>query len=276
MKSHTDSMLASLNRMENNQIPGGSENKLGKKLERDADEDKVFLKSIELQRGSTNRRAAMNVSDVRKNTLVALQNFLTERFEIDKNLLEKIIPFVKFDKNADIEAVHSLIAPDISLPNLYLQFSDFANSEDEIKDMTLNEKCLKLSKTPESRQNYAELIIVLDRIKACTPRSADVEHLISANNCLKTKLRSNMSIETENKYLFIHMNMPNLAEWNPTKAAKFFLEEKTRRNRDVTTQNETKRRQVVFKGVFSEANVCNDENEDDVEADNNAIANFDF
>lgn len=48
----------------------------------------------------------------------------------------------------------------------------------------------------------------------------DVERLISADNRLKTKLRSNITIESENKYLYIHSNMSDLVKWNPTKAAK--------------------------------------------------------
>lgn len=279
MKSHTDSMLTTLNSMQNHKIPGGCESKLAIQLVHDEDEDKKFFKSIELKFGSTTRRAAINVADVRTSILDALQHFLTERFEIDKNLLEKIIPFISFDKSVNVEEIHSLLAPDISLPNLYLQFNDFANSEHPIKDMNLNDQLLTLAKTVESRNAYAELITVFGRIRACTPHSSDVERLISANNRLKTKLRANMSIETENKYMFIHTNMPNLADWNPTLAAKIFLDEKNRRNRDTTPQSETTRRQVVFKGVFSEARTCNDNDDDeDDESDegNDGRAIFDF
>lgn len=50
------------------------------------------------------------------------------------------------------------------------------------------------------------------------------------------------------------MNMPVLAEWNPTAAAKLFLDDKARRNRDVTSSSEVSKRKNYFKGVFTEAN----------------------
>lgn len=279
MKSHIDSMLRSLTSMQNTQIPGGFERNLASKLVREEDEDKVFLKSIELKfgiLGCRTRRAPINVADVRSNTLVALSNFLIDRFKIDEDLLEKITPFINFDPNVDIEVIHSLIAPDISLPDLYTQFNDFANGPHTMSDMTLKQKTVHLSKTIESQNTYKELITVFCRIIACTPHSADVERMISANNLLKTKLRSRILIETENLYMFIHTNMPCLAEWNPTAAAKMFIEMKSRRNRNITPQNEITKRQSVFKGVFSEARVCKDEEDANDEATNVGHSIFDF
>ena len=64
---------------------------------REEEDDKVFFKSIELKFGISGyrtRRAPINIDDVRTNTLVALSNFLMDRFEIDKDLLEKITPFI--------------------------------------------------------------------------------------------------------------------------------------------------------------------------------------
>lgn len=62
-----------------------------------------------------------------------------------------------------------------------------------------------------SRESYNELIVVLSRI--VTPHSADVERCISNNSALKTKLRSKISVETENRYMIkqiqIHDNMPD-------------------------------------------------------------------
>lgn len=67
-----------------------------------------------------------------------------------------------------------------------------------------------------------------------------------------------------------------LSEQNPTKAAKWFLDEKTRRNRNVTVANESSKRQRYFKGVFPEANGCADfESDDNVDTENDATA-FNF
>lgn len=49
------------------------------------------------------------------------------------------------------------------------------------------------------------------------------------------------------------MNMPDLAEFDPTAAAKMFVDEKCRRKSNITTANEKTRQQVYFKGVFPEA-----------------------
>lgn len=84
-------------------------------------------------------------------------------------------------------------------------------------------------------------ISVLESNSIKFTHSNDVERLVSANNRLKTKLRSRISIETENKYKYIHMNMPNLADWNPTAAAKMLVEGKSRRNRNITPTNEITR-----------------------------------
>ena len=53
--------------------------------------------------------------------------------------------------------------------------------------------------------------------------------------------------------MYIRMNMPVLSEWNPTAAAKKFVEEKQRRYRDVTTSNAQSRHQSWFKQLFDEA-----------------------
>lgn len=128
------------------------------------------------------------------------------------------------------------------------------NNLDTVQNKNLNKIIKQLSKTTESRELYKELIIVLAIVAALTPHSADVERCISAFNILKTKLRSRLSLRTENKYLYIRMNMPVLSEWNPAAAAKLFLEDKVRRNRDVTSSSEVSKRQNYFKGVFIEAN----------------------
>lgn len=101
------------------------------------------------------------------------------------------------------------------------------------------------------------------------PRSLQrsVERMIQANNRLKTKLRASMSLDTENKYLYIHINMPNLAQWNQQEAAEMFIGEKDRLNRDMTPTIEVTRRQPFFQGIFSEAQNCNykEGDNDDIE-----------
>ena len=51
------------------------------------------------------------------------------------------------------------------------------------------------------------------RIMCAKPHSADVEIIISANNCPKYVHRNRMKIETENNQLCIHYNMPDLEHY---------------------------------------------------------------
>lgn len=277
MKSHVMAISKSLQEMKTTQLMGGFESKLATKITIEPN-GKIYFKSTEMQPegSSRTRQRGKSFTDVRTSVLEALQTFLIERFQIDDKLFEKIEPFVKFEKNANIEEIHSLLAPDLQLASLFLQFQDISNSPDIVKEKSLNEIIVCLSKTEASRESYKELITVLARIAACTPHSADVERCISANNLLKTKQRSSISIQTENKYLYIRMNMPALSEWNPTAAAKLFVEERMRRIRDATTASGISKRQIYFKGVFSEADQCADDTDDgdDDEAQEDYIFEF--
>ncbi|CAI6371445.1 unnamed protein product [Macrosiphum euphorbiae] len=78
--------------------------------------------------------------------------------------------------------------------------------------MHLNQIVSNLS---TSTIHFKNITILLARILAAKPYSADVERLISASNLLKSPMRSRMSLETENMYLFINYNMPPLYDWNP-------------------------------------------------------------
>lgn len=264
MKRYVTAMVKSLKDMETTPLIGGFEKNLESKLIVDENDDKVYFKTIEMKTGNIprNRREPKSFSEVRKNILECLQIFLTDRFKIDDELFEIIDPFVKFESSTDIEAIHSRLAPDLELASLSLQFQDISNNLDLIKEKSLNEVICHLSQTDASRESYKELRILLARIAACTPHSADVERCISANNILKTKNRTHLSIETECKYLYIRMNMPVLSEWNPTEAAKMFVEEKNRRTHDIKTGHEQSKRHYWFKAIFNEANKNTDDEDD--------------
>lgn len=60
-------------------------------------------------------------------------------------------------------------------------------------------------------------------------------------------------------------------QWNPVEAAKHFLDEKPRRERDIGPNIESTSRQSVFKSVFVEARVCKDESDEDNEDEGKAI-----
>lgn len=91
---------------------------------------------------------------------------------------------------------------------------------------------------------------------AATPHSADIERSVSANNLLKTALRNKLDITTENKYLFVHFNMPPLSKWSPDKAVINWINKKDRRTHNLIIENEDNKskNQEYFKGIFEEAN----------------------
>lgn len=251
--SNLTSLKKSLERLESSPLPGGFEHNLNKQMYWCSPNGKTILKDIELLDLATYRENTSLV-ELRKEILRSLREFLDNRFEADDVFVQMIQPFISFDSNTDIEAVHAKIAPDLSLPNLSLQFQDIASDAEVYDGSSLSQIIVKLCKTDESKQNYKELITVLARIAACTPHSADIERSISADHRLKSKLRTNMNLETENKYLYVHYNMPDLADWEPKNAAKLFYEEKTRRERDASSATGSKlREQEYFKGIFPEA-----------------------
>lgn len=87
------------------------------------------------------------------------------------------------------------------------------------------------------------------RIIAATPHSCDVERLISAHYLIRSPLRSSVSAETIKQFLYVNLNMPDLADFDVRPATKQFLLEKDRRPR-LTSSVESSE---WYTGVFSEA-----------------------
>ena len=83
-------------------------------------------------------------------------DILEDRFKIDKELLLKIDPFIKFEKTTNTKQIYLLIAPDLELANLFLQFQDISNRVDILAGKSLNETIIYLSKTETSRETYKE------------------------------------------------------------------------------------------------------------------------
>lgn len=277
LMSNIASVKSQLEKMETSPLIGGFERNLDEQISIEED-GKKQLKGIELEEMQYTRQTSTNVSELRKTILSSLREFLESRFEADYGFVKLIEPFMNFDETAYIEAIHAAIAPDLSLPSFSLQFQDIASETEVYGGLCLSEVIVKLCKTVESTDNFKELITVLARIAACTPHSADVERNISANNRLKTKLRTSIKLETENKYMFIHYNMPDLEKWDPTVAANLFFAEKTRRGCDITTSAESKSRaQPYFKGIFPEArNLVDPDNEHASDDDELSTTVFEF
>lgn len=153
----------------------------------------------------------------------------------------------------------------MSLPALALQYRELIEEyagELMPSSTSLAEIVRKIAITPSLKENFNEIFIILSRILICTPHSADVERSISANNILKTPLRSSLNILTENYYLFVNFNMPPVELWNPRKAITVWINSKNRRRHDLVSKGKAQK-QRYYKGVFR--NVDDKKSEDDAE-----------
>lgn len=241
----------------------------------DDDADEVKLKGIELDLQELERRGAHNkkrdFNKIRSELIDNLLKFMNDRFECDKELIETVSPFVNLNKaNTNVEKVHELIAPDLDVTALHLQFGELCGVEG-LNKMNLHEMVFHL-KSSEHASMYSEALTVLARILAATPHSADCERVISANNLLKTASRNSLNIETENRYLHVHFNMPPLFEWEPRKTVMNWMMKKERRQHDLIIESDEHKakEQPHFLGVFCQAEESRkrkgneDENEDNV------------
>lgn len=175
---------------------------------------------------------------------------LTERFQIDHRIIDAVALFVALDRaNTDLQVLHDLLSPDLDVSMLSLQFRELSGMV-SLKGKTLEELVQHLTENDKTL-SFNEVLIVLARVMAATPHSADVERSISANNLLKTAIRSSLNLETENNYLHIHFNMPPLVEWNPRDAIVNWIKKKNRRHHDLTIHGDNKAQsQPHFVGVL--------------------------
>jgi hypothetical protein len=102
--------------------------------------------------------------------------------------------------------------------------------------------------------------IVLGRILVCKPHSADCERVISLYNKVKSTCTSSLKRQTMSDYLYIHINMPPLSNFDPRPATLQWMDEKECRTRNTPKAGE----QEWFSKVFLQDNSF--ENEEAEEA----------
>jgi len=225
-----------------------------------------FLRGVKLEQ-TTRRREKhhlhvtdkRNIEAVFNEILCGLVEFLHQRFSFDDVVTSQLVHFVRFDvQNTDLRAVHTAIAADLDITELSVEFEELASqSKRKCKPLPELVKCLSNS------QEYPNVFTALARILAAKPHSADVERCISANNLLKTSLRSSLDICTESRYLFIHHNLPPAEDWNARPAVLRWLLEKSRRFNIPTKAKE----QSYFRHVFKEATTDSVKDDDDETGD---------
>lgn len=250
MQASVKSAISSLESLKEILIPGGKESAFIEGLT-DRNE-KIFLKEIELSKESYFRQSQWSdVSKLRADVLMCLQHFLKTRLQLeDEELLSTIEPFANLQPSTDLTKVHAIFAQDLNLSSIYLQYNDLIANLDRKTKPSVQE-ILEYLVSSERQVHFQELAIVFSRIIALTPNSADVERCVSSNNLLKTTLRNSFKVENENKYLFVHFNLPELQNWNPRPAIVEWIKKCDRRQRDVSTTSGKAVQQHYFKGVFA-------------------------
>ncbi|KAF0753973.1 E3 SUMO-protein ligase KIAA1586-like [Aphis craccivora] len=151
------------------------------------------------------------------------------------------------NNTANIEKVYNLVGHDLSLQDLSLEYGELleANNISDLKKMNLTD----LVKFISGSQYYQNVLNILARILVAKPHSADVERLISTSNILKSIDRQSLSVETENQFLYVHLNMPPLMSWDPRPAIVKWINTSDRRVRHTPKAKQ----QDWFKGIFEKA-----------------------
>lgn len=223
--------------------------------------------SEEEKRGTA--RKARDFDTIKQQILNETTRLTAERFASDEKLVDVLGPFVKLEPSTDIRRVHELIASDLELVLLNMQFKELCRSSD-LKKMNIYQLISHLAKSGDA---FETVLIAYARVAAATPHSADVERSISSNNLMKTNLRSSLDLRTENRYLFIHFNLPALVNWNPRKAVIHWINKKNRREHNITIDNRKRKaiQQRLFKGIFEHNNENNHKLFDDTEIEASII-----
>jgi len=153
----------------------------------------------------------------------------------------------------NLQQIHAQFAFDLELAGLSCEFTELATEKKTVTSMKLPDPVKHLSSNADS---YPNILSAMSQILAAKPHSTDVERCISANNLLKTSLRSSLKLTTGNCYLFIHHNLPPTAVWDPRPTVLNWLKRTHREKGQTKTKS-----QSYFKHVFAEAQ----ENCEDIE-----------
>lgn len=262
---HVQGVIDLLNGFKVEPIKGGFESNLMENVTHQ--EGVPYWSGVELMKSRERRNnIPFDIRQFKDEVVSLLVEFLKVRLQDeDKQLLSTIDSFLKFDNSCDIAKVHELIAKDLCLLELNVQYSDLCNSVDGIKKQSLSE-LLKYLSSISRAEYFREISIVVARILACTPHSADVERTISANNNLKTHKRNCFQISTENDYLYAHFNMPPLEKFDVRSAVKKWMCETNRRQASCTISSTKSINRKYFKNIFGKVEEEKEvENETDVD-----------
>ena len=261
MEQATKTTQVRLEAMRETPLVGGWVEALQSQVQKLPD-DTVQLNSIKLSTNRTRRGKEHHLYVSQERSVDAIINeistslveFLNQRFSVDKEVLDTIKPFVQLQPSANIPKIHNLLGTDLDLATLALEYEEILSTDDidSLRQLSLAGLVSRFASS-----SFKNVLIILARIFAAKPHSADVERLISTSNTLKNAIRSRLSVDSENEYLYIYHNMPPLALWNPRKAVHAWISSRQHRVKDTPKAPQ----QAWFRGILAEGGRV--DNEDD-------------
>ena len=131
--------------------------------------------------------------------------------------------------------------------NVAIQYQDLQDCAEMQKADPLN---MLQNMLQGARDEYSDVCVVLGRILACKPLSAHCERVISLYNKIKSTCRSSFKRQTVSDYLYIHMNMPQLCDFDPRPAALRWMEENIV-GQEKAQKQESKSGLALFKKIIT-------------------------
>ena len=162
--------------------------------------------------------------------MIAINSFVGKRLQVDRNASKSFTPIVKITATEnEIKKVHRSIAPNLDLANVAIHYQDLQDCAEIQKadPFSMLQKMVQ-----GARDEYSDVCVVLGCILACKPHSADCERVISLYKKIKSGCRSSFKRQTFSNYLCIHINLPQLCDFDPRPAALRWMEEKDHRARE--------------------------------------------
>ena len=129
--------------------------------------------------------------------------------------------------------------------NVAIQYQDLQDCAEMQKADPLN---MLQNMLQGARDEYSDVCVVLGQ--ECKPHSADCERVISLYNKIKSKCRSSFKRRTVSDYLYIHMNMSQLCDFDPRPAALRWMEENIV-GQEKAQKQESKSGLALFKKIIT-------------------------
>lgn len=191
-------------------------------------------------------------SAIRNDIIEHLLNYVSERLDITEwSFLKPLATISEHTTDEELSKCHGLICSDFELVEFVTSYREVSCVQN-FKNKKISKDMLKMLLSNEC---WKSLSTAVARIIAAKPHSADVERIISYYNVLKTCKRSSLSPETIKNSLYIKINMPVVAEFDPQPAVLKWLNSKNRHSK----VHPLGRQQEWYEGVFPEAKLKGDE-----------------